>query len=85
MQQAWGGCASCGATGLPLQRDGVLPIAGGGRYTLANVVPACRSCNPSTCSDEVTTWLRRKALDETTFLLRFAEIRAELEVRFTAA
>jgi 5-methylcytosine-specific restriction endonuclease McrA len=67
---AWnGGCAYCGATGLPLQRDCVLPLSRGGRYTVANIVPACRSCNASKSNDEVTSWLRRKRLDERTFLL----------------
>ncbi len=37
---------------------------------------ACRSCNTSKCSDEVTGWLRRKRLDERAFLLRHAEISA---------
>ena len=74
LQQAWGACAYCGATGKPLQRDCVLPISRGGRYTLDNVVPACRSCNTSKCNEEVTTWMRRKRLDEATFLLRYREI-----------
>ena len=52
----------------------MLPIANGGRYTLANVVPSCPSCNASKCNAEVTTWLRRKKLDERTFLVRQAEI-----------
>ena len=59
-----GGGAYCGATDVPLQRDCVLPISRGGRYTLDNIVPACRSCNASKCNDEVTGWLRRKKLDE---------------------
>ena len=71
---AWGGCAYCGTTDVPLQRDCILPIARGGRYTLVNVVPACGSCNASKCSDEVTGWLRRKRLDERTFLMRHLEI-----------
>lgn len=71
---AWGGCAYCGATGVALQRDCVLPIAHGGRYTVTNVVPACRSCNASKCSAEVTVWLRRKHLDERAFLARHLEI-----------
>ena len=79
---AWGGCAYCGATGLPLQRDCIMAISRGGRYTLTNVVPACRSCNASKCSDEVTTWLRRKRFDERAFLLRHAQIRADLELHF---
>lgn len=73
LQEAWGGCAYCGASG-PLQKDCLLPISRGGRYTLANVVPACRSCNASKCNTELTTWLRRKELDEGTILLRQVEI-----------
>jgi 5-methylcytosine-specific restriction endonuclease McrA len=75
LQAAWGGCAYCGATGKPLQRDCVLPISRGGRYTLENVVPACASCNTSKNNDEVTGWLRRKGLDEPGFLVRLVQIR----------
>lgn len=76
--EAWGGCAYCGATGRPLQRDCILAISRGGRYTVDNVVPACGSCNASKCNGEVTGWLRRRRLDERAFLLRHAEIMAEL-------
>ena len=41
-----------------------------------------RSCNASKCNDEVTGWLRRKRLDEATFLTRHYEIRAGLTERF---
>lgn len=78
LQTLWGGCAYCGAPG-PLQRDCVLPISRGGRYTLANVVPACRSCNTSKCNAEVTTWMRRKRLDERSFLTRHAGILIQLD------
>ena len=71
---AWGGCAYCQAPGPALQRDCVMPISRGGRYTLENVVPACPSCNASKHNNEVTGWLRRKHLDERTFLLRYATI-----------
>jgi hypothetical protein len=71
---AWGGCAYCGASDGAMQKDCVLPLSRGGRYTLSNVVPACRSCNASKCNEEVTHWLRRKRLDEPAFLLRFYEI-----------
>ena len=70
--------AYCGAAGGSLQKDCVLPLSRGGRYTLDNIVPACRSCNTSKCNDEVTTWLRRKRLDERAFLLRQLEIAQEL-------
>jgi 5-methylcytosine-specific restriction endonuclease McrA len=78
LQEAWGGCAYCRAGDRALQRDCVLPISRGGRYTLDNVVPACGSCNASKCNDEVTGWLRRKRLDERAFLERYLEIRAAL-------
>ena len=79
----WQGCAYCGATDRALQRDCVLPISRGGRYTLENVVPACGSCNASKCNDEVTSWLRRTKLDERAFLLRQREIALALVARFT--
>ncbi len=72
--EAWGACAYCGHAVGPFQRDCVLPISRGGRYTFENVVPACRSCNASKSNDEVTGWLRRKRLDERAFLLRHVEI-----------
>jgi 5-methylcytosine-specific restriction endonuclease McrA len=78
LQVAWGGCAYCGVTRPDLQRDCVLAISRGGRYTIDNVVPACRSCNASKCNDEVTGWMRRKRLDERSFLVRFSEITAAL-------
>ncbi|WP_289019112.1 HNH endonuclease [uncultured Ornithinimicrobium sp.] len=74
--EAWAGCAYCGAGTAGLQKDCLLPISRGGRYTLDNVVPACRSCNASKCSTEVTVWLRRKKLDERAFLVRHAELTA---------
>ena len=79
---AWGGCAYCGAVDRPLQRDCVMALSRGGRYTLDNVVPACRSCNASKCNAEVTSWMRRKRLDEQRFLTRFATITPELVVEF---
>ncbi len=74
LMDAWGGCAYCGGDGAALQKDCMLPISRGGRYTLANVVPACASCNASKCNLEVTTWMRRKKLDERAFLLRQVQV-----------
>jgi 5-methylcytosine-specific restriction endonuclease McrA len=81
---AWGGCAYCGASDRPLQRDCVLPLSRGGRYTLDNIAPACGPCNASKSNDEVTGWLRRKRLDERAFLRRHLEVR-ELLARRSAA
>ena len=75
---AWAGCAYCGAVDVALQKDCVLPISRGGRYTVDNVVPACRACNASKCNSEVTGWMRRKKLDEESFLIRQWEIVAVL-------
>ena len=74
----WGGCAYCGAVGVPLQRDCVLALSRGGRYTVGNIVPACRSCNASKSNGEVTSWMRRKKLDERWFLQRHAVFLHEL-------
>lgn len=41
---------------------------------MENVVPACRSCNASKCNAEVTSWMRRKRLDEKRFLERWVMI-----------
>lgn len=79
--EAWGGCAYCGSEVAALQKDCMLPISRGGRYTLSNVVPACRSCNASKCNTEVTTWLRRKKRDDGAFLLRQVGIAAEVGLR----
>lgn len=84
LQDIWAGCAYCGEADGRLQRDCVLAISRGGRYTLDNVVPACRSCNTSKCNDEVTAWLRRKRLDERAFLLRHSEILTALAPRFAS-
>ena len=78
IQAAWGGCAYCGRADAAMQKDCVQPLSRGGRYTLPNVVPACRSCNASKCNEEVTHWLRRKRLDERAFLVRFYQIRTAL-------
>ena len=78
IKAAWNGCAYCGSTTGALQRDCVMAISRGGRYTVDNVVPACGPCNASKCNDEVTGWLRRKRLDERLFLERYVRIRTEL-------
>ncbi|PKQ32111.1 MAG: HNH endonuclease [Actinobacteria bacterium HGW-Actinobacteria-2] len=82
---AWGGCAYCGSATGSLEKDCMLPIANGGRYTLSNVVPACRSCNASKWNAEVTSWLRRKRLDEAAFLTRQREIFTQLEAELDAS
>ena len=67
LKDAWNGCAYCGANDSTLQRDCVMAISRGGRYTWTT---SCRRAlgNTSKCNDEVTGWLRRKRLDERRFL-----------------
>lgn len=38
-------CAYCGAVGIELTQDHIIPVSRGGADTQSNVVPACRSCN----------------------------------------
>ncbi len=85
LQTAWGGCAYCGADNSPLQRDCVLALSRGGRYTIDNIAPACRSCNASKLNHEVTTWMRRKKLDENAFLVRHYEIGSAMRAQFSDA
>ena len=85
IRDAWGCCAYCGDATAPLQKDCVLPLSRGGRYTVENVVPACRSCNASKSNDEVTGWLRRKRLDEPAFLRRWVAIGAALRTQLSEA
>jgi 5-methylcytosine-specific restriction endonuclease McrA len=75
---AWQACAYCGTGDGTMQRDCVIPISRGGRYTVDNVVPACRSCNASKCNTEVTAWMRRKRLNEPAFLRRWVEVLGSL-------
>lgn len=82
---AWAGRAYCGKPSAAMQRDCVLPISRGGRYTLDNIVPACPSCNASKCNSEVTGWMRRKCLDETIFLTRLVTINGQLVTQFGSA
>jgi len=84
LTQAWGGCAYCGAAGGSLQRDCVLALSRGGRYTLGNIVPACRACNTSKCNHEVTAWMRRRRFDERSFLMRHLEIQTVLSRVFSS-
>ena len=85
LKRAWGGCAYCGGTETALQKDCVQALSRGGRYTLNNIAPACRSCNASKCNSEVTGWMRRKKLDERKFLLRHFEVQTAMTLMFGPA
>lgn len=93
MRCAWTApCPSAVSRSTAWASSGSVPIAAasavlsrGGRYTLDNIVPACRSCNASKCNAEVTGWMRRKRLDERAFLLRHIEVSSALVRRFGVA
>ncbi len=85
LREAWGGCAYCGASDRPLQRDCVIALSRGGRYTLDNIAPACASCNASKSNNEVTSWMRRRRLAEREFLQRHIAIQAALALQFPEA
>jgi hypothetical protein len=67
----------------PLPRDCVLALSRGGRSTLDNIVPACRSCSPTKRNDEVTSWLRHEYLDERALVLRQRDIQTALGQRLS--
>ncbi len=85
LQEAWGECAYCGEKDTALQRDCILPIARGGRYTLDNIAPACASCNASKSHSEVTSWLRRTKRSERAFLERHIDVQRQLSTLFPAS
>jgi 5-methylcytosine-specific restriction endonuclease McrA len=53
-------CAYCGATGVPLDQDHVIPISRGGRHSIGNLVPACDFCNGSKSARLLAEWRYRR-------------------------
>lgn len=49
-------CAYCGAVGIPLTIDHVIPVSRGGKHSKDNVVPACEHCNKSKSAKTPTEW-----------------------------
>ena len=52
-------CAYCGGSG-PLEMEHVVPVAKGGRHSIGNLVPACRSCNASKHANLLVEWLHKQ-------------------------
>jgi hypothetical protein len=48
-------CFYCGASGR-MTMDHVIPLTRGGKHSIGNVVPACRSCNSSKRSRTIVEW-----------------------------
>lgn len=53
-------CAYCGRSDIDLQVEHVKPISKGGAHALANVVPACKSCNFSKRNHDVFDWYTKQ-------------------------
>lgn len=55
-------CAYCGADGMPfgLGMDHIVPLALGGRHTVGNIVPACRSCNSRKHTSQSVAWYHKQ-------------------------
>lgn len=49
-------CAYCDRKGVKLTLDHVVPLSRGGRHCIANIVPACESCNQKKGSLTVVEW-----------------------------
>lgn len=52
-------CAYCEADG-PLQKDHIIPITRGGRHSIGNLLPACKSCNSSKNDTLLIKWRSRR-------------------------
>jgi hypothetical protein len=58
-------CAYCGVGGKRLSWEHVVPLTRGGRHTIGNVLPICRSCNSSKGNRLLAEWryrTRRRAV-----------------------
>jgi len=51
-------CAYCGSLDQALARDHIIPLHLGGRRSIGNIMPACRSCNSSKGSRLLVGWRR---------------------------
>jgi 5-methylcytosine-specific restriction endonuclease McrA len=48
-------CFYCGGLGR-IEADHLIPVSKGGRHSIGNLVPACRSCNASKGNRFITEW-----------------------------
>jgi 5-methylcytosine-specific restriction endonuclease McrA len=53
-------CFYCKEVSDEIQMDHVIPIKKGGRHSIGNLVPACRSCNQSKRDKTITQWNKWK-------------------------
>lgn len=66
IQRAWGkSCAYCGASGVPLTKDHIIPVMRGGQDVKENVCPSCEPCN--TKKGDSLDWAPRPPLRQPKF------------------
>lgn len=53
-------CQYCGAQGVAMECDHVVPVADGGGHDDGNLKTACRPCNRSKASKSLADWGGRK-------------------------
>lgn len=53
-------CAYCGKSDCTLEQDHIIPVTLGGGYERQNIVPACRTCNPSKSNNNMEKWYKQK-------------------------
>jgi hypothetical protein len=51
-------CRYCGATGVRMECDHVIPVSRGGSSEMSNLVASCRKCNGSKASKTPEEWKR---------------------------
>lgn len=55
-------CYMCGAAGVPLERDHIIPVAEGGANDLANCGPICGDCHkPKSERERIRAYRRKQA------------------------
>jgi 5-methylcytosine-specific restriction endonuclease McrA len=55
-------CYVCGATGVPLRRDHIIPVSEGGTNDLANCGPICDPCHkPKSERERIRAYRRKQA------------------------
>jgi len=73
-------CAYCGATGVPLEIEHIVPRSRGGSDRVSNLTLACRACNQRKGNQPVEAFLKRQPA-----LLRQIQAQAQAPLRDAAA
>lgn len=70
-------CAYCGSyEGLDIQLEHVIPKSKGGAHCLANIIPACNSCNQSKRAENMVKWFKKQSFYSDQRLKRIEEVLA---------